>query len=1079
VVDGVVWEEGNWEPHLAAGEEGVSWGNHRAVVVLEETATDAGGAATEIEAPPASDDAVIVTIPWRRRDANPERKGLVVVDAATGEAVANAMALRVERASGDVVFQPNPGSSVYHVYYMPWQSTGGYYPTVTYPTPAQLRAAANGPGTMAPDPTDSPSRAQQSRQSSFLWSGLVPNPDPEWISRVRNATTGRLPRARTTRIQSVDRFHSFFPMEVAATAGETAAFMVGARDGWRVVPEHRDRPVRMRWLIPRHWAPTAEEPPVETDGGRGEISSVRASPASGSEGAGSADPAFMSQVLRNEAFSFQIALVAGEEPLEDVRVSFQGFPPTWLESLTCFNCGGVDEKGVRFTKVLNVPAGTVQPLWVGLHIPPDQGPGPVEGTVVVSSQDRGSKRVQVRLEVQPGRADDGGAAEPQLQTRLEWLNSTLGNDPDYLIDPYLPVSVDGSRPDSTHDLSILGRRVLLGPQGLPAQIFSSFTPELTRLAQVPEPVLARPLALEVMTPGEHLEVFQTRPYAVSDVARGRSEWTATSTSDYLDMTVEGALEYDGMLDLKITLVALSDAAVDDIGVPVSLRPEAAVYMLGLGRKGGRRPASLDWKWAVENHQEGVWLGNVHKGLQWVLRDENYVRPLNTNFYRNQPLNMPPSWFNGGLGGIQIVEESGPGQSGEEITAVTAYNYSGPRTLLEGDTLHFNLRMLITPFKPVDTRSHFNTRFVHQYVPVDSVVAWGGTVVNIHHANEINPYINYPFYNLDLQSAYIDEAHDKGIKVKLYNTIRELTYKAHELFPLRSLGYEVLNDGDGGGHSWLQEHLEGDYHSAWHAWRVDDAAILDKGTSRWTNYYVEGINWLARNQHIDGLYLDDIAFSRETVKRLVTVLHQNRPQVVIDLHSANQFNARDGFTNSAMLYMEHFPFISRLWFGEYFEYDLDPDYWMTEVSGLPFGLMGEMLQDGGHPYRGMLYGMTARKYGQVDPRPVWSMMDRFGIAESEMLGYWLEDTPVTTGHPQVLATTYRKAGSALLALASWSGEDQTLALTVNWEALGLDPNQVQAFAPEVLGLQQEAAIDLSAVDIPAGQGLFLILQESTP
>jgi len=36
-----------------------------------------------------------------------------------------------------------------------------------------------------------------------------------------------------------------------------------------------------------------------------------------------------------------------------------------------------------------------------------------------------------------------------------------------------------------------------------------------------------------------------------------------------------------------------------------------------------------------------------------------------------------------------------------------------------------------------------------------------------------------------------------------------------------------------------------------------------------------------------------------------------------------------------------------------------DYWLTEVSGIPFGLMGEMLQDGGHPYRGMLYGMTAR------------------------------------------------------------------------------------------------------------------------
>ncbi len=85
----------------------------------------------------------------------------------------------------------------------------------------------------------------------------------------------------------------------------------------------------------------------------------------------------------------------------------------------------------------------------------------------------------------------------------------------------------------------------------------------------------------------------------------------------------------------------------------------------------------------------------------------------------------------------------------------------PGPSLAGDTLHFNVRFLITPFKPIDTRTHFDTRFVHQYVPVDSVTAWGGTVVNIHHANEINPYINYPFFNLDLQTAYIDEAHAQG------------------------------------------------------------------------------------------------------------------------------------------------------------------------------------------------------------------------------------------------------------------------------------------------------------------------------
>ncbi len=49
----------------------------------------------------------------------------------------------------------------------------------------------------------------------------------------------------------------------------------------------------------------------------------------------------------------------------------------------------------------------------------------------------------------------------------------------------------------------------------------------------------------------------------------------------------------------------------------------------------------------------MWLGGINRGLQYVLRDDNYVRPLNTNFYQSQPLNLPPSWYNGGRGGIRI------------------------------------------------------------------------------------------------------------------------------------------------------------------------------------------------------------------------------------------------------------------------------------------------------------------------------------------------------------------------------------------------------------------------------------------
>lgn len=984
-IDGVVFAAGNWEPDLAAGTAGLSRGNHRAVVVLD-TMGNTGSV-------PGADrtTAVRVTIPWRRHDVDPAAKAIVVVDATSGAEIANAFAARIDNVSGDVVFQPVPGSRTYHVYYMPWETTGGNYPRVTYPAAIGEPAAA-------------------------------------WMRGVVSLPLDALPQARTTRIESVTEFHSFFPMEVIATPEESAGFMAGAADGWALVPEYRDYSVRMRRFLPHHWTT------------RGRTDS------------------FESPVLRDESFAFQLAVVAGEEPVADVHVAFDGFDDALRQAFTCFNCGGIDENGEAFTKVVSVGAGAVQPLWIGVRVPRDQRPGRYPGSVIVTTADRGSKTMQVTLDVADAVARNSGFDEPDLMTRLAWLNSTAGTDPEFVIEPFDAVRVGGT------SLSILGRRIDLGASGFPDAISSFFTPEMTRLADQPLPVLAQPIDLEIRVDGATHQL-EAAGYTVQQVGRGPATWEVERTSALFSMTVRGALEYDGMLDYRITLVTRQNVDVDDIALPVVLAPGASQYMLGLGRRGGKRPAHVDWTWNVENHHEGVWLGGINRGLQYVLRDENYERPLNTNFYRNQPLRMPPSWFNDGRGGIRI--ETG-------TDAVTAYNYSGPRSLMAGDTLHFNVRFLVTPFRTIDTERHFNTRFVHQYVPVDSVRAWGGTVVNIHHANEINPYINYPFFNLDLQKAYIDEAHEKGVKVKLYDTIRELTYRAWELFALRSLGDEVLNDGEGGGHSWLQEHLGSNYHSAWHAWRVDDAAILDKGTSRWTNYYVEGLSWLAANQQIDGLYLDDIAFSRETVKRIVSVLHEHRDEVVIDLHSANQFNERDGFINSAMLYMEHFPFISRLWFGEYFDYGSDEDYWLTEVSGIPFGLMGEMLQDGGHPYRGMLYGMTARMYGDTDPRPVWRMMDDFGIAQSRMLGYWLEDAPVTTNHPRILATTYVRPDSLLIALASWSNSDETVRLNLDAAALGLGPDYV-AVAPTVSGLQAEAAVDLSAVRVPAGQGLFVVVR----
>ena len=221
-------------------------------------------------------------------------------------------------------------------------------------------------------------------------------------------------------------------------------------------------------------------------------------------------------------------------------------------------------------------------------------------------------------------------------------------------------------------------------------------------------------------------------------------------------------------------------------------------MMGLGLKGGRRPASFDWAWDVKKDQDSAWMGDADAGLQFKLKAENYARPLLTNFYEDGPLHLPPSWFNEGRGGISIRELDG--------SRVLVRCYSGRRTLQPGQALHFDFDLLLTPFRPIDTKAQWSTRFFHSFRPVDEAVRTGANTINIHHANDANPYINYPFLHVDQMRAYVEEAHRKGLKVKIYYTIRELSNHAAELFALRSLGNEIFPKGRGGGDAWLQEHL---------------------------------------------------------------------------------------------------------------------------------------------------------------------------------------------------------------------------------------------------------------------------------
>ena len=631
--------------------------------------------------------------------------------------------------------------------------------------------------------------------------------------------------------------------------------------------------------------------------------------------------------------------------------------------------------------------------------------------------------IKIKIEIEDGKIVASGDNEPAKMTRLRWLNSTLANN-DETVAPYTSLVINGNT------VNCLGREVSLNNQGFPQSIKTHFSESVTKIVPEGRELLSAPVTL-IIEQDKKVLSWNRPSYHFTKKAAGAVAWKIENENSALTMKGIAQMEFDGNIDYQLILTAKEDAKISDIRLEVPFNADVTRYMMGLGQKGGLRPERLEWKWKVENNQDGPWIGDVNAGMQIRFRDNHYSRPLNTNFYLSKPLYMPDSWYNNKNGGINI-EPKGPG-------VVLLSSYSGERVIKKGEMLHFYFNLLITPFRTINPEKQWHDRYYHSYKSIDTITAYGANTVNIHHANGINPYINYPFLRPLEMKNYIDSAHAKGLKVKIYYTVRELSNKAPELFMLRSLGDEVLSHGKGGGFSWLQEHLDSNYIAAWFVPHLKDAAIITSGISRWHNYYIEGMNWLVKNVGIDGIYIDDIAFDRTTMKRVRKVLDNSHSGALIDVHSANQFNPRDGFANSANLYLEHFPYIDRLWFGEYFNYDFPPDFWLIETSGIPFGLMGEMLEKGGNPWRGMLFGMTARAPWSGNPAALWKFWDYFGIQHAEMIGFWDKSSPVTCNNDKVKATVYLKKDEALIAVANWSATDSS----VNWilisQSWGLLPN----------------------------------------
>ena len=209
-----------------------------------------------------------VRIPWRRSDLEPEKKNVIVVDAATGERITNVLPLAVTREFGFLLFEPKTVPGDYFVYFMPYKSEGRKnYPNVKYDLP---------------EVTEDPAWLELAR------AGLLR--DEYAMGQVPLAD---IPQAQVVELQSDDEFDAFTPMERIATGAEAKA-LLAAHPGapYLLFPEDRKLSVRMTGDLPYRWI---------SAGPRG---------------------TFQGEAARGEYFTFQIGVWAAREPIADLDVRF-------------------------------------------------------------------------------------------------------------------------------------------------------------------------------------------------------------------------------------------------------------------------------------------------------------------------------------------------------------------------------------------------------------------------------------------------------------------------------------------------------------------------------------------------------------------------------------------------------------------------------------------------------------------------------------------------------------------------------------------------------------------------------------
>lgn len=759
------------------------------------------------------------------------------------------------------------------------------------------------------------------------------------------------------------------------------------------------------------------------------------------------DECVSARMSKNEIFVLQIAVLPkADDVIESISVNSN-------LNISCINTDIVDKFGNKSNASVKLKANTLQPLF--FTVQSSDSCADTENAIITIHTANESRSFTVCFELADIPVVNKGYNDLWRLSRLNWLNSSLAID-ETLVKPFVSPAL------SDDVLTILGRDIVLDDSGLPQQVCSKFDEAVQLCDDMQKALFAKPAEFAV---GDYI---LGNGKTESNLFANRIESRTVCGSDDLDAEINSVLRYDGQMEYSVIITPKKDFNVKNTALNFYINKDCSLLMHGLGHRASAAE-NLSFKWDNDKQQDCIFVGTVNCGMRVKLKAENYRRPLINIFYKNLPLNVPvTTWDNNGRGGIDVRVK-------DCCTNICAY--TGEFAFKKGEAREFRFELHFTPFKPIDYKKAFTVRYSHsnelkdEYKEIDRAAKNGLNYVTFHQGNMIMPFINYPFYEVDRLKKAVSYAKEKGIGIKLYYTEREHSNHMAETFVYKALGDEIILRKQGVSHSWQKEkpqwlvdNFGDDIISGWFVkykhgkYKNDpDVSFIVRPDTRLDNYYIEGLNWLVENVGIEGIYIDDTSLDRTTIERAKKIL--DRTDGLIDMHMWNHEEPRAGDVSCLNLYAELLPFLDSIWLGEGFFYKkYSPEYMLCEVSGIPYGITGQMLEGGGDFYAGMLYGMNNRfGWGYTNAVQMYKVWDDFGIADSRMLGYWHSENPVKTNNKNVLATAYVKENEALLCFYNFSDKKEKFAVELDEKLLGFIPSSAKEIR---FGRSRQREIDMN-------------------